>query len=387
MLQQDWETVISQIGKLPRVKRQFMSFVHVVKKKIVPPTVSAGGHAEFSDELHAMVWRANEYVQNPTRDAYIRLLQVRLENHFSWQMVPDEFAFRVLPYRNHMKWVMLVVELIRCANNGNIHYERASSFQIANMDTHYSDTFTIQGKDESYTCTQFVLYARAPSFYFFMKERADSTGTVYVENFRPYRLLIEFCLFPPIEMEIDADTAADCYSLADKFDLPDFATAVRFVVGESAVPPPNTVSEDLEHLFLSGELADVRIRSSDGIAYNAHRDLLVARSDYFAGLFRSGMIEAKQEEIPFEATGKALYALLFFLYTDRLQCEEKYLLELLGLSHKYDDPVMKYLYAIINERLREVITSDNIDDVEAVAKLINANDLLDYIQMKKRFTL
>jgi hypothetical protein len=80
----------------------------------------------------------------------------------------------------------------------------------------------------------------------------------------------------------------------------------------------------LEGMLADPDLADVTF-SVDGNAFSAHRCLLAARSEFFRGLFKSGMQEGSSSRpiVIKEVTVRAWAALLRYLYTDKLLEEEE----------------------------------------------------------------
>ena len=85
-----------------------------------------------------------------------------------------------------------------------------------------------------------------------------------------------------------------------------------------------SMTSALEGMLADPDLADVAF-SVDGHTFSAHRCLLAARSEFFRGLFKSGMQEGSSSRpiVIKEVTDRAFAALLRYLYTDKLLAEEE----------------------------------------------------------------
>jgi len=80
----------------------------------------------------------------------------------------------------------------------------------------------------------------------------------------------------------------------------------------------NQLQQDYGKLVEDGDLADV-VFVVEGERFPAYRGVLAARSEYFRGLFKSGMQDGGTKEVPYEdVSAYAFRVLLRFLYTGEL---------------------------------------------------------------------
>lgn len=113
---------------------------------------------------------------------------------------------------------------------------------------------------------------------------------------------------------------------------------------------------------------------------SAHRGVLVARSDYFRGLLRSGFAEASESSISIpDVSPDAFAVLLEFVYTGCIHDEiaGSIVGEVLHLSSRF---CMPGLTAICELRMKALVTLANVDQVYGMARGANAAQL-------KRFCL
>ena len=80
-----------------------------------------------------------------------------------------------------------------------------------------------------------------------------------------------------------------------------------------------SLSNDIKSLLDNPLFSDVKIKGKDGVEINAHRVILVARSELFKRMLTCGMKEATQDVIEFpEFSSKTLHVILEYLYTEKL---------------------------------------------------------------------
>ena len=83
-------------------------------------------------------------------------------------------------------------------------------------------------------------------------------------------------------------------------------------------PKINQLQQDYGKLVEDGDLADV-VFVVEGERFPAYCCVLAARSEYFRGLFKSGMQDGGTKEVPYEdVSASAFRVLLRFLYTGEL---------------------------------------------------------------------
>jgi hypothetical protein len=80
-----------------------------------------------------------------------------------------------------------------------------------------------------------------------------------------------------------------------------------------------SLSNDLMSILYDPTLSDIKVKGNDGGEINAHRLILVARSEVFKRMLLSEMKEATQDVIEFqEFSSKALQVVVEFLYTGKV---------------------------------------------------------------------
>jgi len=113
----------------------------------------------------------------------------------------------------------------------------------------------------------------------------------------------------PLALLVEAGKNLGVYGLAKTAD---FFRVVDGLVVQKSSPPRLRIEFTFKNL---PELQDVTIETEEGNEVMAHRCILVARSEYFAGMFSSGWAEATSFlKLPIPAT--IVEAILDFLYKD-----------------------------------------------------------------------
>src|SRR5436190_24208519 len=80
-----------------------------------------------------------------------------------------------------------------------------------------------------------------------------------------------------------------------------------------------SLSDDLKSLLDVPLFSDIRIKGNDNKEINAHRAILVARSEVFKRMLLNGMKETTQDVIEFpEFSSDILHVILEYLYTGRV---------------------------------------------------------------------
>lgn len=124
------------------------------------------------------------------------------------------------------------------------------------------------------------------------------------------------------------------------------------------VPPKPSLSEDLQRGWKSSDFFDVTLKSSEGEAFRAHRQLLAMRSPVFKAMFYGSMSEAQSGLACISASSAGLRHLLHFMYTDELDANgvEPNDAELFELAAQYEVPG---LVALVREQLFRTLSVDN----------------------------
>jgi len=113
----------------------------------------------------------------------------------------------------------------------------------------------------------------------------------------------------------------------------------------------------LRSLFMNEEGSDISFKVEDKII-PAHKDVLIQKSPYFANVFKSGMIESRQQVIDIQDCEYPVFQeFLRFIYLNKVELDADLALKLLALSDKY-------LQSDLNEKCMSFLTynlsSDNI---------------------------
>ena len=99
---------------------------------------------------------------------------------------------------------------------------------------------------------------------------------------------------------------------------------------------PSTVLEDMLHMLADDEFADVTFEV-EGARITAHRAVLVSRSAYFRGMFRSPCRETRPDAVIVvrDTTIAAFRKLLAYLYGDRLELDDDVVLDVMQKTREY----------------------------------------------------
>jgi len=125
---------------------------------------------------------------------------------------------------------------------------------------------------------------------------------------------------------------------------------------------------DLTRMVDNPEYADiVFLLGEDMEKVHAHRSVLASRCEHFAAMFRSGMRESIEREIPIPDMSKAVFLhLMEYLYTDFVRVGPEYAVEL----HRAAD---LYRLTDLSETCRSVVRR-NLDSTNAAVLLQAAED-------------
>ena len=99
---------------------------------------------------------------------------------------------------------------------------------------------------------------------------------------------------------------------------------------------PSTVLEDMLHMLADDEFADVTFEV-EGARITAHRAVLVSRSAYFRGMFKSPCRETRPDAVIVvrDTTIAAFRKLLAYLYGDRLELDDDVVLDVMQKTREY----------------------------------------------------
>jgi len=127
------------------------------------------------------------------------------------------------------------------------------------------------------------------------------------------------------------------------------------------VHPQLSLSDNLRAALASGDFADVTLKSQEGDAFPAHRQLLAMRSPVLRAMFYGSMREAQSGIANISASSAGVRQLLRCIYTDEVEVNvvERILSELLELGAQYEVP---RLVALVKEQALHSLAVHNVVD-------------------------
>eukprot|EP00930_Biecheleria_cincta_P043192 TRINITY_DN29684_c0_g1_i1.p1 TRINITY_DN29684_c0_g1~~TRINITY_DN29684_c0_g1_i1.p1 ORF type:complete len:395 (+),score=53.41 TRINITY_DN29684_c0_g1_i1:41-1225(+) len=148
------------------------------------------------------------------------------------------------------------------------------------------------------------------------------------------------------------------------------------IIFQSAPCPEEGLSADWGHLLESGICSDVTVKFNGG-KRNAHKTVLLARSEVFRRMFMSEMKEARDSSIDIlDADASAVDDFLLFLYTGRIIAQDRSMydicLQLLPLAKKYE---VESLVQFCSEKLARQISENNAADILSLADVLSVMPL------------
>jgi len=154
--------------------------------------------------------------------------------------------------------------------------------------------------------------------------------------------------------------------------IEEVATAEK-ALGIQVYLPETTFSNDFSNLFNNSFLSDVTFIVNGNKVF-AHKAVLASRCPYFACLYRSGLKEAHESEIPItDFSFSAFFEFLRFLYTDHATVTEPQLAaELMCLAEFYR---VERLKSVVEVYLSRCIDIDNACIILEIAHRFNALQL------------
>ena len=112
---------------------------------------------------------------------------------------------------------------------------------------------------------------------------------------------------------------------------------LKLNMGNIKLKENNKLVEDLLKMLERGSLNDVKIKLSDGEIV-ANKDILMARSDYFASMFSNNkFIEGETGSVDMSHCSKAVMErIIKYLFSGEATFDQMYLAQLLELVHTTD---------------------------------------------------
>ena len=138
--------------------------------------------------------------------------------------------------------------------------------------------------------------------------------------------------------------------------------------------------EDILKMLERGSLNDVKIKLSDGEIV-ANKDILMARSDYFATMFSNNkFIEGETSSVDMSHCSKALLEkIVQYLFSGGFNFEGLSLTQLLDLSHLADMMLLPNLAFAVDDCIINQLPC-HADDVQSLDELILGLKLADHFK-------
>jgi len=169
---------------------------------------------------------------------------------------------------------------------------------------------------------------------------------------------------PNLFFHIDGDKGASYYSnyRQAEFEKEGFVLiSPRCALIDSKRP---YFAPELKTLLNDDTFSDVCFKV-DNTHFKAHRNILVARSEYFRAMFKGGMRERKEKVIPIQGVDEAAFqALLEFLYTGKVDLNENTIVPLLSAAQLFQIDDLKNLCC---NSFHDVTTEQNVVQLLFVA--------------------
>lgn len=127
------------------------------------------------------------------------------------------------------------------------------------------------------------------------------------------------------------------------------------------------LKKDFANLLQNEDFSDVTIISSEGDEFKAHKSILSARSEVFAGMFRCNLSEATTNRVPIDdVDAETMRELLSFIYSAK-ETPKNLAAKLLPIADRY---ALMDLKTICEQHLMEAISHDTACDILLLAKRI-----------------
>jgi len=165
-----------------------------------------------------------------------------------------------------------------------------------------------------------------------------------------------------IRLDIDGRNMPSCCEI----------DAVKLTGRSDRVEEPSQLSYDIAKLLKNLLFSDV-IFEVEGQEIKAHRNILVARSDFFRAMFTTGMKEAGAAKVPVPNVSYPVFMnLLEFLYTDSVEIPAEHVVPLYCAADQYNLPKLKQLCTADFELCVDI---DNIVPLYIHVTELHAKDL------------
>ena len=141
-------------------------------------------------------------------------------------------------------------------------------------------------------------------------------------------------------------------------------------------------AKDVLMMLEKGSLNDVKIKLSDG-EINANKDILIARSEYFATMFRNNQfIEGETSSVDMShCTVAVMEKIIKFLFSGDVKFSDLSLDQLLKLSHLAEMMLLNNFKDEVDEYTTSIVLPDSGDHVQFLPELCSGLKLADHYNL------
>merc|ERR1712157_431856 len=126
--------------------------------------------------------------------------------------------------------------------------------------------------------------------------------------------------------------------------------------GANSIPITSTYIQQMRDMVNESEFSDVTFIVEDRNIY-AHKTILANRCEHFAAMFRSGMRESHETEIPLPNVSYAVFLLVLeYLYTDSVKIPLEHAVDLFLIAEFYQITRLKEMCTVV---VRRNLNADN----------------------------
>jgi len=177
---------------------------------------------------------------------------------------------------------------------------------------------------------------------------------------------------PNLYVHIDNDKGASYYSGFKKEDFLKEGFELISPRIEAKPPKESHFSPQFKILLEDKNFADVTFKVGDSLI-SAHRNILVARCDYFRAMFLGGMRENSERIITIpDIDDTTFHGILEFLYTGKITVSESNIVPLITAAEKFQiDDLKEVCYSTFDK----VANEENILQILLVADMCNEHPL------------
>ena len=142
------------------------------------------------------------------------------------------------------------------------------------------------------------------------------------------------------------------------------------------------LSSEVHKLQKSKMFCDITINVGEK-TFRAHRVVLAASSEYFAGMLRSDFKESREATVTIEGTPEAFQILLDYAYSGELNLSRRTVLDVLDMSHYlHIDIVTKRCKSFLKDLLEDKEDGFIKVGIEEAVKIFSRADLFGFEELK-----